>query len=172
MATIEKLSEERAQADLSELVGLLQDAINNGASLGFFPPLTVPTAEKYWRKTLTEVGDGSRVLLVARENGAITGSVQAELSLKETGPHRAEVQKLMVHTRFRRRGLARALLNALDEEAQQLGRTLLVLDTEWGSEAEKLYPTCGYVRVGEIPQFALKTDRTLVATVVFYKSLP
>ena len=171
MTTIEKLDDERGHADLPGLIALLQDAINNGASLGFLPPLTANTAERYWRKIFSEVGDGSRLLLVSRERDEITGSVQAELSLKENGLHRAEVQKLMVHTRFRRRGLARALLKALDKEAERIGRTLLVLDTELGSEAEKLYPTCGYVRVGEIPQFALKTDRTLTATVVFYKTL-
>ncbi|HKE58177.1 MAG TPA: GNAT family N-acetyltransferase [Pyrinomonadaceae bacterium] len=171
MAIIEKLDQESGEADLPQLVGVFQDAINNGASLGFLPPLTAANAEKFWRKILAEVGEGSRVLLVARENGRIAGTVQAELAMKENGQHRAEVQKLMVHTSFRRRGIARALLKALEEEAQKISRTLLVLDTELGSEAEKLYPTCGYERVGVIPQFAVRTDRTFVSTVVFYKTL-
>jgi acetyltransferase len=171
MPTIERLEEKEAWAMMAELIALLQDSINSGASLGFLPPLTAATAEDYWLQTLREVTDGSRLLLVSLEAGEIAGSVQAALAMKQNGLHRAEVQKLMVHTRYRNRGIARGLLKALEDEAQQMGRTLLVLDTELGSPAENLYPSCGYVRVGNIPQFARKTDGDLVATVVFYKTL-
>ena len=78
---------------------------------------------------------------------------------------------MLVHSQFRKRGIAQALMREIEVVARDLGRTTLVLDTEEGSAAERLYATCGYVRVGVIPEFALTTDRSLIATVVFYKLL-
>jgi GNAT superfamily N-acetyltransferase len=97
--------------------------------------------------------------------------VQLALVTKQNGLHRAEVQKLLVHTDFRQRGIARALMSAVEEAARAVGRTLLVLDTEQGSIAEQLYERCGYARSGIIPHYALSTDGSLITTVVFYKLL-
>lgn len=166
---IELLSEEQARPLLPQLVSLLQDTIESGASVGFLPPLRADTAEEYWLETLQEVAQGKRLLLVASEAGEVTGAVQLALVTKQNGLHRAEVQKLIVHTRFRQRGIARALMCAVEEAARKAGRTLLVLDTEQGSAAEQLYVKCGYTRAGVIPQYALSGDGSLITTVVFYR---
>ena len=171
MHKVERLSEEQAKALLPELVALLQDSVHNGSSVGFLPPLTSDVAESYWLETFDEVTQGKRILLVAREEEEVAGSVQLALATKQNGLHRAEVQKLIVHTRFRGRGIARALMSAIEEAARQAGRTLLVLDTEQKSVAERLYPKCGYTRVGIIPQYALSAEGFLINTVVFYKLL-
>lgn len=171
MHKVERLSEEQARPLLPRLVALLQDAVHSGSSVGFLPPLSSDAAEEYWLETLNEVAQGKRVLLVSSEAGDVTGAVQLALATKQNGLHRAEVQKLLVHTSFRHRGIARALMGAAEESARSLGRTLLVLDTEQGSVAERLYEKCGYTRSGVIPQFALNTDRSLITTVVFYKLL-
>jgi GNAT superfamily N-acetyltransferase len=167
----ERLSEEQAKSLLPQLVALLQDAVHHGSSVGFLPPLTTETAEAYWLETLNEVGQGKRILLVSGEDGEVKGSVQLALATKQNGLHRAEVQKLLVQTRFRNRGVGRALMAAAEESARAAGRTLLVLDTEQGSTAERLYERCGYTRAGVIPQFALGADGALITTVVFYKLL-
>ncbi len=167
----ESLSAEQAAPLLPQLVALLQDAVHHGSSVGFLPPLAPATAEAYWLETLDEVGQGKRVLLVSSEAGEVKGSVQLALATKQNGLHRAEVQKLLVHTRFRNRGVARALMAAAEEAARAAGRTLLVLDTEQGSAAERLYEKCGYTRSGVIPRFALGADGSLITTVVFYKLL-
>lgn len=167
----ESLSEEQAGPLLPQLVALLQDAVHHGSSVGFLPPLASETAEAYWLETLGEVGQGRRVLLVAGEDGEVKGSVQLALATKQNGLHRAEVQKLLVHTRFRNRGVGRALMTAAEEAARAAGRTLLVLDTEQGSAAERLYERCGYTRSGVIPQYALGADGSPITTVVFYKLL-
>lgn len=167
----ESLSEEQARPLVPQLAALLQDAVHHGSSVGFLPPLTTETAERYWLETLCEVGQGKRILLVAGEGGEVKGSVQLALAAKQNGLHRAEVQKLLVHTRFRNRGVARSLMAAAEESARAAGRTLLVLDTEQGSTAERLYERCGYTRSGVIPQFALSADGSLITTVVFYKLL-
>jgi len=165
----ESLSEEQARPLLPQLVDLLRDAVHHGSSVGFLPPLTFETAGAYWLETLSEVGQGKRILLVAGEDGEVKGSVQLGLATRQNGLHRAKVQKLLVHTRFRNRGVARALMAAAEEAARAAGRTLLVLDTEQGSTAERLYERCGYTRSGVIPHFALGADGSLITTVVFYK---
>ncbi|MEP6922270.1 MAG: GNAT family N-acetyltransferase [bacterium] len=173
MSTVENkpelLSKGEASSMLPQLVSLLQDAVNGGSSVGFLPPVSADTAETYWREAIDELTQGNRLLLVARDAGSVTGTVQLALAGKQNAPHRAEVQKLLVHTRFRNRGIARALMNAAEVAARDAGRTLLVLDTEQGSAAEQLYVKCGYTRAGVIPQFALSADGALITTVVFYK---
>ena len=171
MHNIERLSEEQARLLLPKLVSLLQDTVHGGSSVGFLPPLTFEAAREYWLETLNEVAQGKRLLLVSSEAGDVTGTVQLALVSKQNGLHRAEVQKLLVHSSFRNRGIARALMDAIEKSAREAGRTLLVLDTEQGSIAERLYERCGYTRAGIIPQYALSTDGSLINTVVFYKLL-
>ena len=171
MHKVERLSEQQATPFLPQLVALLQNSVHSGSSVGFQPPLTVGAAEKYWLETLDEVAQGKRILLVSSEADEVTGTVQLALVTKQNGLHRAEVQKLLVHTQFRQRGIARALMSAAEVSARAAGRTLLVLDTEQGSIAEKLYEKCEYKRAGIIPQYALSADGSFISTVLFYKLL-
>lgn len=168
---VERLSAEEARPLVRRLVELLRDSVHGGSSVGFLPPVAFETAESYWLEVLDEVTGGRRVLLVSREGGEVTGTVQLALVAKQNGLHRAEVQKLLVHTSFRGRGVARALMGAAEEAARAEGRTTLVLDTEQGSVAERLYERCGYTRAGVIPRYALDAEGGLISTVVFYKLL-
>lgn len=168
---IERLSEEQAKIILPQLVALLQDAVDNGSSVGFLPPLEIDAAESYWFESFKEVTKGERVLLVASEGGEVAGAVQIALATKQNSLHRAEVQKLVVHTRFRQRGIARALMRAVEDAAREERRTLLILDTEQGCAAESLYAKVGYTRAGVIPHYALNATGSLITTVVFYKLL-
>jgi ribosomal protein S18 acetylase RimI-like enzyme len=171
MTKIERLSQEQAKVVLPQLIELLQDSVHNGASVGFIPPLSFDVAEEFWLETFREIAQGNRILLVASEASNVTGAVQLALVTKQNGLHRAEVQKLLVHTRFRKRGIARSLMSAVEDAARGEGRTLLVLDTEQGSVAEDLYAKHGYTRAGIIPQYAITADGRLVSTVVFYRVL-
>jgi ribosomal protein S18 acetylase RimI-like enzyme len=134
--TVEQLDEGQAKLALPELVGLLQDAVASGASLGFMPPLSADEARSYWHEVFDGLCKHSRILLAVRREQQIVGSVQLDLVLRKNGLHRAEVQKLMVHRKFRRQGLGRALMTAVEEAARQAGRTLLVLDTRKGDPSE------------------------------------
>lgn len=129
MSTLQKLTAESAAAVRPQLIALLQDAVEHGASVGFITPLSREVAGRYWQDVIHEVGQGARVLLVAEREGVVAGTVQLGLCLRPNGLHRAEVQKLLVHTRWRRQGLARALMQAAEDEARQAGRSLLYLDT-------------------------------------------
>jgi acetyltransferase len=169
MADIARLSAPDIDAQLPALLTLLEDAVNHGASVGFLRPLEPALAHAYWRDVAAAVAAGSRILLAAREAGEIAGSVQLDLSPKQNGRHRAEVQKLLVLARCRRRGIARNLMRAIEEEARTAGRTLLVLDTESGSDAVPFYDALGWERCGSIPDFALSADGVPTANILYYK---
>lgn len=168
---IERLTAAQAADAIEELVEILRDSVENGASVGFLPPLPPDEARRYWSQVLADIERGRRVLLVARQGGHIVGTVQLEPAAKRNATHRAEVQKLLVHTGARRQGIGGALMQAIEREAIELGRTLLVLDTVKGDDAERLYPRLGYTRAGEIPSYARNADGGLDATVVFYRFL-
>lgn len=119
MHDIQRLSADEARAMLPQLAALLQDAVHNGASIGFMRPLATDVAERYWQDVLHEVAQGSRILLTTQRDGGVVGSVQLGLCTRQNGLHRAEVQKLFVHTQWRRHGIGRALMVAIEQEARR-----------------------------------------------------
>ena len=162
---------EQARNRIGELAELLIDAVESGASIGFMPPLGDSEARRYWSGVIAAMREGTRVLLVAEEGGEVAGAVQLALETRANGNHRAEAMKLFVHRRARRRGIARALMTELESAARGLGRTLLVVDTRRGGEAEKLCESLGYVRYGEVPGYARSGNGELHTTVFFYRAL-
>ena len=171
MTTIERLTTDQACAALPELIELLQDAVAHGASVGFLPPLTNADAEHYWRDMIADLQRGTRILLVARDGAGVIGTAQLDLPSKPNARHRAEVQKVLVHTRARRQGIGRALMLEIEAVARQIGRSLLVLDTRQGDAAEQLYHQLGYVVAGTIPQYAQSAGGQLDASIFFYRIL-
>jgi acetyltransferase len=115
--------------------------------------------------------EGSRIVLVATDGDLIQGSVQIGLEVRANGNHRAEAMKLFVHRRARRQGLARALMAEIEATARGMGRTLLLMDTRKGGEAERMCDALEYIRFGEVPGYARSADGTLHATLFFYKQL-
>lgn len=168
---IAQLSTADIQRHRAALIDLLRDAVDGGSSVNFIAPLADDIADGFWSKVVREVENGERVVLVAFDaTDTVMGCVQLSLAMQPNGRHRADLQKLLVHSRFRRRGLASALMSAAESAVRDMGRSLIVLDTERGSGAEMLYRKLGYVEVGIIPNFALNFDgSTLIDTVVFYK---
>jgi GNAT superfamily N-acetyltransferase len=152
------------------LVELLRDVVDGGASVGFLAPLSRESAGRYWRDILDSLGP-SLLLWVAREDDRVVGTVQLAPSPKANAPHRADLQKLMVRTSHRGRNLSTRLMQTAEGEARRLGRTLLVLDTEKASAAERIYQRWGWQRAGEIPDFALTPRGALHPTVYYYKRL-
>lgn len=169
---IRRLNADEVRAYKDGLIELLRDVVDGGASVNFIAPLDVAIADAFWEKVAAEVGANQRAVLVALDGERVVGDVQLVYAMQQNGQHRAEVQKVFTHSSARRRGVATMLMRAIEEEARKEQRTLLVLDTERGSAAEKLYEQIGYVRVGVIPQFALNSDGSqLIDTVLFYKVL-
>ena len=168
---IELADADAAERHMGLLTDLLIDAVNSGASIGWLPPLSASAAEDYWRSRRAEIVEGSRLLLLAWDGDTLVGTAQLGLEQRENGSHRAEVQKVLVHSDHRRRGAASQLMLALEAEAIRLGRSLLFLDTREGDAAEQLYRQMGFTRVGAIPNYVRSADGGFEATVVYYKIL-
>lgn len=166
---IRSLNSEEAKKILLELCELLIDTVSNGASIGFLPPLSFEVASAYWTSVIDDLDSGNRVLLLAHNESEVFGAVQLEIATKENAQHRAEIQKLMVHTQHRNKGIAKALMMEVEDIARAKGRRLLVLDTKQGDMAEKLYEKWNYIRAGAIPHYAKCADGKLHSTVLFYK---
>lgn len=155
---------------LEELINLLCDCVAGGASIGFLAPLSRETAHQYWLSLQDSIECKKRLLWIAKKDGKIVGSAQLNMALPLNQPHRAEVSKLMVHRKARRRGIGRALMEALEKAAHREKRTLLTLDTT-GDGADTLYEGMGYTRAGIIPHYALSSAGIYEATHIFYKEL-
>jgi len=159
---------------IEDLADVLIDCVEGGASVSFMLPLARATALAFWRGIAQGVARGERALLVALDpddDNRVIGTVQLLLALPQNQPHRADVAKMLVHRRARRRGVAGRLLAAAEDTARSEGRTVLVLDTATGGDAERLYARCGWQRVGVVPRYALMPDGADCATTFFYKQL-
>jgi len=170
-ATIRILDAAAVRAAVPDLCELLSDCINGGASLGFMLPFEAKDGEVYWNDIADQVEKGGIILGVAEVEGRVIGTVQIGLASKPNQPHRGDLMKLLVHRSARGLGLSRRLMTAVEEEAARRGRTLLVLDTATGSEAENIYPRFGWQRVGVIPDYALWPEGGFCDTTIFYKRI-
>ena len=159
------------EAQLEGLADVLIDCIEAGASVSFMHPLSRERAIAFWRKVAREVTTGGRALVIAEDAQGVCGTVQLVLDQPENQPHRAELSKMLVHRRARRRGLGGALMRAAEAAARECGKTLLVLDTA-NPDAERLYERTGWTRVGVIPNFALLPHGGLCGTTFYYRELP
>ncbi len=167
--SIELLSSEQAAALRLQLVTLLQANVDDGASIGFLPPLSTAEAGAYWQGVEEALHGPFRILFAARQGEKIVGSVQLDLVAKPNGAHRAEVMKLMVHPDQRRQGIARTLMLALEAQARIASRTTLVLDTREGDPSERLYRSLGYTCIGVIPQYCISANGSLDGSAFYYK---
>ena len=158
-------------AQVEGLADVLIDCVAGGASVSFMHPLSRERAVAFWKTVARGVAAGERVLLVAEDGLGICGTVQLALDLPENQPHRADLAKMLVHRRARRRGLGAALMRAAEDAARECRRTLLVLDAVTGGDAARLYERLGWVRVGDIPGYALMPTGEPCGTTVYYRDL-
>lgn len=152
------------------LAALLADAVEGGASVGFVLPLPDDQARSWAEATVAAIGPGL-VAWLAEVDDRVVGTVQLAPCLKPNGRHRGEVMKLLVRRDARGAGVASALLGAVDDHARSIGLTLLVLDTEAGSDAESVYRHLGWQRAGAIPDYAVTPHHVMHPTVVYFRRL-
>ena len=162
------------RAAIPELAALLVDAVDGGAGVNFVAPLAPEVAVEWWSARAPLVESGVITPVLARDPDAgnrLVGVVLLIRAMQQNGQHRADISKLLVHSSARRRGIARDLMATVEAIAKSDGRWLLVLDTEEGSAADAAYRSFGWVPVGTIPAFALRTDGTPGRATFFYKDL-
>jgi len=158
-------------AAIPDLAVILADAVAGGASVGFLLPFTPEDAATWWQSIERDVVRGDVVVIAARLDRRVVGTAQLRLARWPNARHRAEVAKVLVHRSARRRGIATALMREVERLALAGARTLLVLDTIAGSDAERLYTQLGWTRAAEIPDYAGMPDGERRPTVVFYRRL-
>ncbi|MBT1726673.1 GNAT family N-acetyltransferase [Enterobacter quasimori] len=169
---IKTLSRDDILSHIDALADILENCVNGGASVSFMLPFGHDKARTFWRGIAESVGRHERtVLACVDEQDGIIGTVQLITDQPENQPHRADVAKLLVHEKARRKGAAMALMETLEVIAREKGLSVLVLDTSTGSGAETFYQRAGWKKVGEIPCYALMPDGAMTATSVFYKFL-
>ncbi|MGF9758496.1 GNAT family N-acetyltransferase [Microvirga sp. 0TCS3.31] len=171
--TIRQLTPQEAREQIGALSAVLIDCVEGGASVSFMLPMTQDRADAFWQGVADGVAAGERILLVAQDPASrmVVGTVQVILKQPENQPHRADIAKMLVHNQARRRGVGAALMRAAEEAAAKAGKTVLVLDTVTGGDAERLYERVGWVKSGVIPNYALWPRGGLCDTTVFYKQI-
>ncbi|SEI62289.1 GNAT family N-acetyltransferase [Paraburkholderia diazotrophica] len=169
---VRRVAAHEAARCVDDLADVLIDCVDGGASVSFMQPLARDKAVAFWRMIAGGVERGERALLIAEDgDGRIVGTVQLVLAQPDNQPHRADVAKMLVHRRARRRGVAQQLMAAADAVARDERKTVLVLDTVTGGDAERLYARAGWQRVGDVPKYALMPDGSLCGTTFYYKHL-
>ena len=167
--SIERLDAAAAAREVPALAEVLFDCVDGGASVSFMWPFSREKAAAFWEGVAAKVARDEAILLVARDSEGICGTVHLSTAVPENQPHRGDVTKMLVHRRARRRGVGEALLGAVEASAAEAGRTLLVLDTVTGGDAERLYSRGGWTICGVIPDYALFPDGRACSATVFYK---
>jgi GNAT superfamily N-acetyltransferase len=158
-------------AQIEQLVDVLLDCVEGGASVSFMLPLSREHARRFWQRVADDAARGTRILLVAEDAQGICGTVQLVLDLPDNQPHRADLAKMLVHRRARRQGLGATLMAAAEASAREANRTLLVLDAVTGGDGARLYERLGWTRVGDIPNYALYPGGGFCGTTYYYRDL-
>lgn len=156
---------------LGEFVEMTRDVVDDGASLGWASPMDGALAARYWKGRARDVADDAVVLFGGLVDGRLVASVQLERGHFPQSVHRAEVAKLMVRTAYRRRGIARRLMESAETFAAVAGITTILLDTRPGEPVEHLYRSIGYVRTGYVPNAIRGPRGDMQDTIYYYKLL-
>jgi GNAT superfamily N-acetyltransferase len=160
-----------ADTELAQLADVLVDCVEGGASVSFMSPFPHSQALAFFRKVASSVATGDTILLAAKLDGRIVGTVQLGLDTPPNQPHRGDIKKLLVHRSARGHGLGAALMGRIEEEARRHGRWLLVLDTVPGENGHRVYLRAGWTQSGLVPDYALFPDGRLCDTAIMWKRL-
>lgn len=170
--SIRALHPDEISSYIDALADVLIDCVEGGASVSFMLPISRATAVRFWTEVAHGVTRHERIVLIAEDaDGRVIGTVQLIVAQPENQPHRADVAKMLVRRDARRQGIAARLMEALDDSARQAGKSVLVLDTVTGGDAERLYRRTGWQCVGGVPNYALMPDGGLCGTTFFHKQL-
>jgi GNAT superfamily N-acetyltransferase len=171
MFEIRRLTAAEARRHLPALAGVLLDCVRGGASVGFMESLSLSDAESFFEKVLQGVQNGDRILLAAFSDAQLVGTVQILVATPPNQPHRADVAKLLVLRAARGQGIGRRLMEHAEEASRLAGKSLLVLDTATGDDAERLYLRLGWSKLGVIPGYAMYPGGAWGDTSFFWKRL-
>lgn len=154
--------------DIAELCEATDAAIIEGGGFGWLEPQGRAALERHFRGVMLVP---ERELFIARLDGMVVGSAQL------MRPHRnneaqafaAQLTHAYIAPYGRGHGLARMLIQKVEERAAALGHRVLNLDVrETQATAIALFQTLGYIRWGVHPAYARVRGQT-VAGEYYYK---
>jgi GNAT superfamily N-acetyltransferase len=170
-ARLRLIDADEAERLLPVFAELLVDAVRGGAGVNFMADVTVAATTDYWRRQIAAFRGGDRIWLIAEADGAVAGMVMCVFAPQPNQPYRADISKMLVHSRFRRRGIGADLMRGIEAAARDAGKVLLVLDTVTGSAGDRLYARMGWTPFGIVPGFAYLPEGTPEAATFYYKQL-
>lgn len=105
--------------------------ITDHTMASFLPPLHLPNIVAYWNDWLEECKTGSRAIVFqtwtdSSGEGEVVGVVSLHMPYSGTGPFRSHVHKLLVSPKHRYKGIARNVMQKLEEVAKDKDRWLVV----------------------------------------------
>lgn len=168
--SVERVHGKMTQADLNDLCDAADAAIVAGGGFGWVRLPQREVMERFWQGVMAMP---LRILIVARLDGVIAGSLQ----LVRPAPNN-EAQQFAIHLSHhfvapwaRGYGLARALLMEAERIAQDEDFEIINLDVRSTQKAAiALYESQGYQLIGSHPAYARIKGR-LIEGRYYYKTL-
>ncbi len=158
--TAERL-EQFSGTDLHDLCDAAAAAIDDGGGFGWLTAPRRDVFERYWSGVVLVP---ERTLFVGRLDGTIGGAAQLQRPPRnnEAQAHIATLTGMFVAPWARGRGLARALVLAIEAGAREAGFKVINLDVrETQVNAIKLYEALGYHRWATHPHYAIVEGRMI-----------
>jgi len=154
-----------------ELAHLLNDAIAQGAALGFPHEVAQQEAEDFFHDLRPAMSTNQLLLWIARDEHGLVGTVQLDLTPAATSQQEGTVSTLLVHAKARRQGVGKLLMRELEKTAFNLRKGVLSLDIEAGTPAEAFYRAQGYSCSGKRPTQYTSSSSHPDREMVYYKRL-
>ena len=156
--TVERL-DDFGGSDLADLCDAAETAIVDGGGFGWLAPPPRHVMERYWRGVLLVP---ERELWVGRLDGRIAGAAQLVHAARnnEAQARIATMTMCFVAPWARRRGMGRALAQAVEKSAHRRGFWAVNLDVRATQEAAiGLFDSLGYHCWGANPNYAVVGGR-------------
>lgn len=143
-----------SEQEMNDLCDATDDAIESGGGFGWIKLPARDILERYWNGVMVVP---ERHLFVGRVDGTIGGTAQLirTSANNEAQAFSAHVTTVFVAPWARGHGLARKMMEAIEEKAKKLGLTVLNLDVrDTQKTAIRLYEAMGYKKWGTHPFYA------------------
>lgn len=166
--SVQYVTDPLSQADLNDLCDATDAAIEGGGGFGWVRLPSRDSLERYWQGVVTAP---TRWLFVARLDGVICGTTQVVLppSNNEAQKHAVQLTTNFVAPWARGHGLARLLLESVEEKCRKGGYAVINLDVrETMDKAIALYESMGYVQFGAHP-YSVRALGETVQSRYYYK---
>lgn len=152
------LIREATEADLPCILDIYNEVIENTTAAYVYEPHTLEMRRSWFH----DLKQGGWPVFVSEENGVVTGFGCIGVFRNKPGYRYTGEHTVHVHAEHRGRGIGKALLLVLIDEAKRMGlRTLVGGIDSANTVSLKLHAELGFVETARMPQVAWKFGRWL-----------